>query len=449
MRNHSLAFLCAASVFSLACSSRDTPHDGEPATTSSLGGMQPGLGPTTPVSPGAPTQGTVTPTTGAPSNQPSTTPSPSVSPTTGNDDTETSLEDTATSDDAAPNDETSTTDDDTTNQSMDTTDTDDEMTSSEPNSSMEPSGEACTDNPDPEQTCQVRKEWGNCEQQWMIDNDYCNRTCGRCDGEPSDPVSPNPVNPTPNEPSPDNPAPVEPGPAPGMGDDNPFPPVQNGQQGWASRYWDCCKPHCSWTSNASNPIAACDSNDGNPSVNDQASNSCTGGGAFTCHSNRPWAHSSTLAYGYAAVSAAGAQCGKCYQLEFTGQGQHQADEPGSQRLRGKTMVVAVTNIGGDVGGGQFDILIPGGGVGMFNACSNQWGISADQLGAQYGGFRNSAQCENSGDPKSCVRQMCEEVFGTRGLTELLEGCLWYVDWFEAANNPKFVYQEVQCPAELR
>ena len=361
----------------------------------------------------------------------------------GNDDTETTFEDTATVDDAAPNDETSTTDDDTTSQSIDTTDTDDDTTSSEPNSSsMDPPGEACTDNPDPEQTCQVRKEWGNCEQQWMIDNDYCNRTCGRCDG---DTVSPN----TPTDPS-SNPMSVDPGPTPGgMGNDNPFPPVQNGQQGWASRYWDCCKPHCSWTSNASNPIPACDSGDGNPSVNDQASNSCTGGNAFTCHSNRPWAHSSTLAYGYAAVSAAGAQCGKCYQLQFTGQGEHQADEPGSMRLQGKTMVVAVTNIGGDVGGGQFDILIPGGGVGMFNACSNQWGISADQLGAQYGGFRNSAQCENSGDPKGCVRQMCEEVFGTRGLTDLLDGCLWYVDWFEAANNPKFVYQEVECPAELR
>ena len=24
------------------------------------------------------------------------------------------------------------------------------------------------------------------------------------------------------------------------------PKVTSGKTGWGSRYWDCCKPHCSW-----------------------------------------------------------------------------------------------------------------------------------------------------------------------------------------------------------
>ncbi|MEI8634903.1 hypothetical protein P4S72_28405 [Vibrio sp. PP-XX7] len=42
-------------------------------------------------------------------------------------------------------------------------------------------------------------------------------------------------------------------------------------------------------------------------------------------------------------------------------------------MQGKTMIVQALNIGYDVSGGQFDLLVPGGGVGAFNACSAQWG----------------------------------------------------------------------------
>jgi hypothetical protein len=37
------------------------------------------------------------------------------------------------------------------------------------------------------------------------------------------------------------------------------------------------------------------------------------------------------------------------------------------------MIVQATNVGADVGEGQFDLAIPGGGVGLFNACTKQWG----------------------------------------------------------------------------
>jgi hypothetical protein len=48
------------------------------------------------------------------------------------------------------------------------------------------------------------------------------------------------------------------------------------------------------------------------------------------------------------------------------------------------MIVKLTNTGSDVACNQFDLMIPGGGVGLFNACSRQWGTN--DLGGQYGGF---------------------------------------------------------------
>ena len=66
-------------------------------------------------------------------------------------------------------------------------------------------------------------------------------------------------------------------------------------------------------------------------------------------------------------------------------------------VAGKTMIVQILNIGGDVGGNQIDLLIPGGGVGAFNACSNQWGTS--DLGAQYDANADSISPHDSLGPR--------------------------------------------------
>jgi hypothetical protein len=166
----------------------------------------------------------------------------------------------------------------------------------------------------------------------------------------------------------------------------------------------------------------------------------------------PWAVSGRLAYGFAAIAARGDVCGKCYQLQFTGSS-HNGSDPGSAALAGKTMVVQATNVGGDVGSGQFHILTPGGGVGMFNACSTQWRVSTAELGVQYGGFLSACKAGGGGGDlaaiKNCVMQRCSSVFGSRGLTELEAGCRWFVDWFEAADNPELLYREIACPQELK
>ena len=121
-------------------------------------------------------------------------------------------------------------------------------------------------------------------------------------------------------------------------------------------------------------------------------------------------------------------------------------------MAGKTMIVQAVNIGSDVSGGQFDLLVPGRGVGMFDACTAQWGVQRADLGEQYGGFllkcQRQADRKNHAAIKSCVMQSCMNVFEAHGLTELAAGCKWFIDWFQVADNPTMQYKEVACPAEL-
>jgi hypothetical protein len=198
-----------------------------------------------------------------------------------------------------------------------------------------------------------------------------------------------------------------------------------------TRYWDACKPSCGWASNAGgNPAKSCDVK-GAVLSNDDAANACAGNGpAYTCMKQAPWKVSDNLSYGFAASHTNG-DCGKCFELSFN---------------NGKKMVIMVSNIGGDVSNGQFDLMIPGGGVGQFNALSNQIsqnGGSSGDLGAQYGGFR--ATC---GPDKNCIRNKCNSAFGSAALADLKAGCEWYIDWFDAADNPTANSVSVTCPQAL-
>ena len=119
--------------------------------------------------------------------------------------------------------------------------------------------------------------------------------------------------------------------------------------GSTTRYWDCCKPSCAWNDisrlGVSSPVKSCDIND-NPLAAADVQSGCAGGSAYTCSDQSPWAVSDSLAYGFAAVSAASPLCCQCYELTFT-----------STSIKGKKMVVQATNTGGDVGSTQFDIAV--------------------------------------------------------------------------------------------
>jgi len=234
-------------------------------------------------------------------------------------------------------------------------------------------------------------------------------------------------------------------------------PTINGTEGWTSRFWDCCKPHCGWSANVSggNALNSCGAANQSYGTNYNVASACSGGGsAYMCYGLTPWAVSNTLAYGYAATPTGNDSCGKCYEVQFTGAGQY-GNDPGSVALKGKTMIVQTINVGGDVGKNQLDIMVPGGGVGLFNACSSQWGVSNAQLGEQYGGLLATCKKElgynaSGAQSQSCLRNKCTGLFtDARGLGQLREGCLFYVGWFQAADNPKMVYKEVSCPAAIQ
>lgn len=90
------------------------------------------------------------------------------------------------------------------------------------------------------------------------------------------------------------------------------------------------------------------------------------------------------------------------------------------------MIVQATNTGGDLGSNQFDIAMPGGGVGLFNGCATQYSSS---WGSTYGGVSSVSEC--SALPSA-----------------LQPGCDWRFDWFEGSDNPTVSWESVQCPAEL-
>ena len=159
--------------------------------------------------------------------------------------------------------------------------------------------------------------------------------------------------------------------------------------GFATRYWDCCKPSCAWPDHGGDHTARqCDASM-NVLNEPYAKSMCDGGPSTTCLDQIPIVVNDNLAYAFAASPGAGDNvCGKCFQLTFTGEGKYET-KLNHKKIAGKKLIVMSSNIGYDVAGGQFDIMIPGGGVGLFNGCAN---ILGNNLGKQYGGLL--ADCED-------------------------------------------------------
>jgi len=212
--------------------------------------------------------------------------------------------------------------------------------------------------------------------------------------------------------------------------------------GWLSRYWDGCKPSCSWSgkpSNGNGQCKECDKSNNKLNTSDANRSACDGGNSYTCWDMSPWSISATEAYGFAAAHRDN-QCGTCWQLTFNGQSNGNATNASS--LSGKKLTVMISNIGGDVQGNQLDFLVPGGGVGQFDAFSSQIGVQSSALGAKYGGLVSDG-CQGKPD---CLRQKCNNVFN--GKDWLKAGCNFYADWMGAVDNPRYNAVSVTCPAAL-
>ena len=161
-----------------------------------------------------------------------------------------------------------------------------------------------------------------------------------------------------------------------------------------------------------------------------------------------------IGYAFGAVPGADSKdtCGKCFKLTFTGEGKFET-RGNHKALKGKQLIIMASNIGYDVEGGQFDIMIPGGGVGAYNGCSDTLG---DNLGERYGGLLTD--CENeigySGSDdeiykqrKECLSEKCKKVFNKN--EQAFKGCMFLVNFLEAAGNPVHDYEPVECPKELK
>lgn len=255
----------------------------------------------------------------------------------------------------------------------------------------------------------------------------------------------------------------------------------NGQTGWNSRYWDGCKPHCSWLSSvdttSEETFQAGLTVARNCNVHDVEVPAYTLGhavqqywmgyegtnsacdtkdptGTFACTDMAPIAVNDTLSYAYVAGSGKQYQygCGKCYHLQYNG-GKNDGDVKKTHKaLNGKHIVVMVSNIGYDVEVGQFDLLIPGGGVGAFDALSTQLGLTDNSvLGANGGGigrvcFEQVGWDGEVADFQKCIIDGCEKAFSK--WPNLLRGCKWYAEWYMAADNPTYNWEEVDCPQYL-
>lgn len=79
--------------------------------------------------------------------------------------------------------------------------------------------------------------------------------------------------------------------------------------GATTRYWDCCKPSCGWPGKGSmskGPLLTCSKDDAPLNDAGATKSGCdSGGSAYMCSNQSPWAVNETVSYGWAAVNIAG------------------------------------------------------------------------------------------------------------------------------------------------
>lgn len=93
------------------------------------------------------------------------------------------------------------------------------------------------------------------------------------------------------------------------------------------------------------------------------------------------------------------------------------------------MVVQITNTGADLGKNQFDLALPGAGVGYYNGCERQFHSPHDGWGRRYGGVSTKAECNQL--PRA-----------------LQAGCRWRFEFLKGVPIPDVKFTEVECPAAI-
>jgi len=207
-----------------------------------------------------------------------------------------------------------------------------------------------------------------------------------------------------------------------------------------THYWDCCKPSCVWDKGqgaARTPLAtACDSGSGSKlgpiGINKTSACDQSGNGAIMCPDQAPFFDNVTQRWlGFVAAQDTGSNsdCCDCYDVES-------AD--------GKKMTVQVTNHGGV--SGLFDLLVPGGGFGDFDGCSQIWPEATSVPQDRYGGLHS---------PSDCDKAFADNAVGLK-FPQDIASCKWMFDYFPwpspgvdyPGNLDITSHTKVNCPAAL-
>ena len=287
-------------------------------------------------------------------------------------------------------------------------------------------------------------------------------------------VAPSPSVPPLPPPPPLPPAPPPQGPSPPCPPRPPqHPPLQAmgaWRTGFTSRSFSCNKPYCAWPVCERNSRTQC--NEYAPRGT-RPTPSCTAEDviwrypykdAYACSNQSPWQDplDPATSFGFATVAPSIAQCQHCFEIVHHGAGgQFRPDDMGSKRLAGKRMIVQAVSIDPGLPEGQFDLLVPGGGVGAGrDKCDAQWRVKERHvdLGLRSGGFLSRCfgctepgpQCRPLTQPheetRRCVMSMCEDAFGgTPRFAALKAACEWFAQFYEVADYPQMQYRRVQCP----
>ncbi|KAE8241538.1 hypothetical protein A4X03_0g8134, partial [Tilletia caries] len=87
--------------------------------------------------------------------------------------------------------------------------------------------------------------------------------------------------------------------------------------------------------------------------------------------------------------------------------------------------------GGSLSDGQFDLQVPGGGVGDFNGCVSEYNSPPDGWGQRNGGIKAASEC-------------------TQLPASLHPGCLWRFRTFDSRKGLQTTQsaERVKCPAAL-
>ncbi|KAJ8967913.1 hypothetical protein NQ317_018834 [Molorchus minor] len=188
--------------------------------------------------------------------------------------------------------------------------------------------------------------------------------------------------------------------------------------------WDCCKPACAEPSIAKldPPVESCEA-DGVTRTDPLGVSGCEGGRYVVYLYRSTLVVNSTFALGYSGASFAdgggldSSLCCACFLLEYSG-------------TLGKKFVVQVINEGSDYSQNQFDLVFPGGGVGLMDTgCTRQWGAPVGGWGEQYGGVTSEEECSELPE-------------------ELQEYCLFRWQFLEDVSNENITFTQVKCPDEL-